>query len=101
MGIPDDVFLITDSTASVAISQAAVMPLFALAALLCPEKVEGTIFALFTATMNFGTLAGSQIGALMTYMFGVDAHNFRLMWVLALIVALLQLYPLAFLWLLP
>ena len=38
------------------------MPLFALAALLCPAKVEGTIFALFTATMNFGSLFGSESG---------------------------------------
>ena len=37
----------------------------------------------------------------MTLLFGVDSHNFRLMWVLALVVSLLQLYPLFFLWLLP
>eukprot|EP00658_Telonema_sp_P-2_P040898 TRINITY_DN29249_c0_g1_i1.p1 TRINITY_DN29249_c0_g1~~TRINITY_DN29249_c0_g1_i1.p1 ORF type:complete len:484 (+),score=114.78 TRINITY_DN29249_c0_g1_i1:194-1645(+) len=101
MGIPDDVFLITDSTTSVVISQAAVMPLFALAALLCPEKVEGTIFALFTATMNFGSLIGAELGALLTYLFGVEAHNFTYMWQLVLLASLMQLIPLAFLWLLP
>lgn len=101
MGIPDDVFLVTDSTTSVVISQAAVMPLFALAALLCPAKVEGTIFALFTATMNFGSLFGSESGALLTWAFGVDAHNFEYMWQLVLLVSLMQLIPLAFLWLLP
>jgi len=101
LGIPDDVFLVTDSTTSVVISQAAVMPLFALAALLCPAKVEGTIFALFTATMNFGSLVGTQLGALLTLAFGVDAHNFTYMWQLVLLVSLMQLIPLGFMWLLP
>jgi len=101
MGIPDVPFLLTDSTISVIVSQFCSMPLLALVAVLCPAGVEGTVFSVFTAVMNFGSLVGMQIGAALTLAFGVTAHDFTLMWALALTTSLCQLYPLVFLWLIP
>lgn len=77
------------------------MPVLVLAAQLCPEGVEATLFASLMSVMNAASALGEALGAGLTAMLGVTADNFHnLIW-LVLTCNLLALLPLAFIGLIP
>ena len=52
------------------------MPILVLAARLCPEGVEATLFATLMSILNAGAFTGSALGAALTSWLGVTSTNF-------------------------
>lgn len=81
--------------------QASFMPVLVLAARLCPEGVEATLFATLMSISNGGGLAGGLLGAGLTQIFGVTKDNFDHLATLIIVCNLSSLLPLPLLRLLP
>lgn len=71
VGIPDIVMLISDDMFATIMSRFFVMPMFILAAKVCPDNVEGTLFALLMALSNLGGDVSDFFGVWMIEAFGV------------------------------
>jgi hypothetical protein len=77
------------------------MPVLVLAARLCPEGIEATLFALLMSVMNVAGLCSYQLGAGLTHFLGVTDVDFTNLWLLVLITNLSNLIPLPLLGWLP
>eukprot|EP00930_Biecheleria_cincta_P030278 TRINITY_DN20973_c0_g1_i1.p1 TRINITY_DN20973_c0_g1~~TRINITY_DN20973_c0_g1_i1.p1 ORF type:complete len:613 (+),score=90.99 TRINITY_DN20973_c0_g1_i1:79-1839(+) len=71
VGIPDVVMLISDDMFGTIMGRFFVMPMFILAAKVCPDSVEGTLFALLMALSNLGGEVADFFGVWMIEAFGV------------------------------
>jgi len=76
IGIPDIVMLIGDDAFTVTMRRFFVMPMFVLAAKVCPENVEATLFAMLMALSNFGSTVSEFLGVSLLEVFGVVDGNF-------------------------
>ena len=56
-------------------SQVSFMPILVLAARLCPEGVEATLFATLMSVLNGGASLGSALGAGLTASLGVTSEK--------------------------
>jgi folate/biopterin transporter len=101
LGIPDRVFVLGDSVVLTALAQLSFMPILVLAARLCPEGVEASLFATLMSVLNGGAFVGSALGGAMTAGLGVTADEFGGLPALVLACNLLTLLPAPFLRLLP
>lgn len=77
------------------------MPVLVLAAKLCPEGMEATLFATLMSISNGGSVLGGLIGAGLTQMFGVTKDSFDNLSTLIILCNLSSLLPLPLLRLLP
>lgn len=101
LGIDDRWFSMGDSLILTVAGRIAYMPVLVLAARLCPEGIEATLFALLMSVMNIAALCSYQLGAGLTYFLGVTDINFMNLWLLVLITNLSNLLPLPLLGWLP
>lgn len=101
LGIDDHWFSLGDSLILTVIGQVAFMPVLVLAARLCPEGVEATLFALLMSIWNLAGLLSHEMGAILTHWLGVTETNFENLWLLVVITNLTTLLPLPFLGWLP
>lgn len=101
LGIDDRWFSLGDSLILTVAGRIAFMPTLVLAARLCPEGVEATLFALLMSVFNLAGLCSQQLGAGLTYLLGVTESDFHNLWLLVLIANLTNLLPLPFLRWLP
>ena len=62
IGLSDQLFVLGDAAILQAIGQVAFMPLLVLAARMCPEGVEATLFALLMSILNSGGLVSGLLG---------------------------------------
>ena len=99
-GISDKVFALSDSVVLTALGQLSFMPTLVLAARLCPEGVEATLFAALMSVFNAAGVASSAGGAALTEAFGVRDGNFDNLPALIVVCNLLSLAALPFLGLL-
>lgn len=81
--------------------QASFMPVLVLAARLCPEGMEATLFATLMSVSNGGSVLGGLIGAGLTQLFGITKDSFDNLTVLIALCNLSSLLPLPLLGLLP
>ncbi|KAL5782640.1 hypothetical protein ACOSP7_007669 [Xanthoceras sorbifolium] len=100
-GISDEWFAIGDSLILTVLGQASFMPVLVLAARLCPEGMEATLFATLMSISNGGSVLGGLIGAGLTQLFGVTKDRFDNLAVLIILCNLSSLLPLPLLFLLP
>ncbi|NUN66250.1 folate/biopterin family MFS transporter [Pseudanabaena biceps] len=101
LGIDDRWFSLGDSLILTVAGRIAFMPVLVLAARLCPEGIEATLFALLMSVLNISALCSFQLGAGLTYLLGVTESNFDNLWLLVLIANVTSLLPLPFLKWLP
>jgi folate/biopterin transporter len=101
LGIDDHWFSLGDSLILSVMGRIAFMPIMVLAARLCPEGVEATLFALLMSINNVGGLLSHELGALLTQWLGVTGMNFDNLWLLLVITNISNLLPLPFLGWLP
>lgn len=99
-GVSDQWFALCDSALLTVLGQVAFMPTLVLAARICPEGVEATLFAALMSVFNAAGVAGGALGAGLTSALGVDATHFENLGLLVTICNLSQLVPLPFLYLL-
>lgn len=76
------------------------MPVLVLAARLCPEGVEATLFATLMSISNAGSVLGGLMGAGLTQFLGVTKDNFDNLTFLIILCNLSSLLPLPLLGLL-
>ncbi|KAE8077061.1 hypothetical protein FH972_015666 [Carpinus fangiana] len=100
-GISDEWFAIGDSLILTVLGQASFMPVLVLAARLCPEGMEATLFATLMSISNGGSVVGGLIGAGLTQLFGVTKDSFDNLVYLIILCNLSSLLPLPLLGLLP
>ncbi|KAF3457121.1 hypothetical protein FNV43_RR01778 [Rhamnella rubrinervis] len=100
-GISDEWFAIGDSLILTVLSQASFMPVLVLAARLCPEGMEATLFATLMSISNGGSVLGGLIGAGLTQLFGITKDSFDNLTFLIILCNISSLLPLPLLGLLP
>ncbi|MEW5305879.1 MAG: hypothetical protein WDW36_008394 [Sanguina aurantia] len=100
-GLSDQLFVLGDSVVLTVLGELSFMPILVLAARLCPEGVEATLFATLMSLLNAGGFAGSFFGAGLTSAYGVTATNFDSLLPLVLTCTLCTAIPAVFLRLLP
>lgn len=100
-GMPDFTFAMGDEFI-IDVTQALLsMPILILLATLCPEGVEGSVYALVTsAQMAGGTVGGAASGCLIGY-FGITLTDYSNFWQLIILCAFLRLLVMPLLPLLP
>jgi hypothetical protein len=76
LGIPDLFFMIGDDTFSAIMGRFFSMPMMVLAAKVCPDNIEATLFALLMALSNLGYAVSSFFGVTLCEVFGVVGDNF-------------------------
>lgn len=101
LGIDDRWFSLGDNLILTIAGRIAFMPVLVLAARLCPEGIEATLFALLMSVLNISALCSFQLGAGLTHLLGVTESNFDNLWILVLIANISSLLPLPFLKWLP
>jgi folate/biopterin transporter len=101
LGIDDHWFSIGDSIILTVMGQVSFMPVLVLAARLCPEGIEASLFALLMSIFNLAGLLSNELGAVLTHWLGVTETNFEQLWLLVLIANLSSLLPLMFIKWLP
>mmetsp|Transcript_120684 Transcript_120684/g.303504 ORF Transcript_120684/g.303504 Transcript_120684/m.303504 type:complete len:639 (-) Transcript_120684:232-2148(-) len=74
LGIPDALFIIGDDAFTVVMSRFFSMPLFVLAAKVCPDSLEATLFAMLMSLSNFGSTISEFAGVTLCEAFGVDKN---------------------------
>ena len=94
LGIDDRWFSLGDSLILTVAGRIAFMPVLVLAARLCPEGIEATLFALLMSVLNISALCSFQLGAGLTHLLGVTESNFDNLWILVLIANITSLLPL-------
>lgn len=93
IGIPDEVMILGDSALSPMARRFYIMPLFILAAKVCPEGAEATVFSLLTALSNFGSSISVYSGSLVLYYFDVKDGNYQNLVTVILIKCCCRLLP--------
>ena len=96
LGIPDQLFSLTDSVVLTVLGQVAFMPTLVLASSLCPPGVEGTLFATLMSIYNASGTLSSELGAGLTSILGITDTKFDQLPLLLLICSLSSLLPLPF-----
>ncbi|KAH9618773.1 hypothetical protein KSS87_008060 [Heliosperma pusillum] len=94
LGISDEWFAIGDSLILTVLAQISFMPILVLAAKLCPEGVEATLFATLMSISNAGSVLGGLFGAGLTQVFGVTRDRFDNLAALIILCNLSSLLPL-------
>nr|XP_043613546.1 folate-biopterin transporter 1, chloroplastic [Erigeron canadensis] len=100
-GISDEWFAIGDSLIITVLGQASFMPVLVLAARLCPEGMEATLFATLMSVSNGGSVLGGLFGAGLTQVMGITKDKFDNLALLIIVCNLSSLLPLPLLHLLP
>lgn len=77
------------------------MPILVLAATLCPDGVEASLFALLMSILNAGSFTGQALGGGLTQALGITSTEFANLPLLVTICVVSTLLPLPFLRLLP
>ncbi|WIA35154.1 hypothetical protein OEZ86_003626 [Tetradesmus obliquus] len=101
LGLSDELFVLGDSVILTVLGQVSFMPILVLAARLCPEGVEATLFATLMSILNAGGFTGSALGASLTSLLGVTSSDFSNLFLLLVLCNASTLLPAPFLWLLP
>ncbi len=100
-GIPDLAFALGDDAIMDVTNSLLKMPILILIASICPTGVESSVYALVTSIQVAGGTVGGTISATLIEAFGITLTNFRRLWELILLCALLKLVALPLIPMLP
>lgn len=93
-GIPDKWFVLGEGAITGVVSWAISMPIFVLAARVCPKGLEATMYSMILGCNTLGWCIGTQLGSLLTWQLGITEHNLDHFWILVLVCHLSSLLPL-------
>lgn len=82
IGLSDKFFCLSSSAVQNFIAEINFLPLLTLCCLYCPENLEGTTYAVFTALFNLANYLSTLFGSILVYFFGVSYLDFSKLWVL-------------------
>ena len=72
------------------------MPVLIMCSKLCPDQVEGSVYALTCVVNNIGNQIAMNFSSLLTTEFGITLENYDNLWQLHLVVVLFMFIPLIF-----
>ncbi|MCA9370643.1 MAG: folate/biopterin family MFS transporter [Candidatus Peregrinibacteria bacterium] len=85
LGVSPQLFSMADTFISAPLSEIAFLPLLVLAARLCPEGIEATMFAILASVMNIGLAVSDMGGAYLLNYFDVHQGNYmhldKVLWI--------------------
>ena len=84
MGIPDQLFVLGSDIVEDIVESLAFLPLVVLVARLCPEGIEGSIYASIISFSNMGGIVSRLLGSAVAKLFGVSMINFSMLWAVSL-----------------
>jgi len=96
LGMSDKMFCLTGNLLIQVFAELNIIPILVLACRLCPKNVEGTMYALLMAILNFGSMISNEWGAINTWLLGITETDFANLWILILIASLTTILPLPF-----
>ncbi|EFJ45107.1 hypothetical protein VOLCADRAFT_64019 [Volvox carteri f. nagariensis] len=100
-GLSDQIFVLGDSMVLTVLGQISFMPILVLAARMCPQGVEATLFATLMSVLNCGSITGGALGAGLTKLYGVTSEDYSNLFKLVATCVALTMAPAPFLSLLP
>ncbi|GIL81037.1 hypothetical protein Vretimale_9260 [Volvox reticuliferus] len=100
-GLSDQLFVLGDSMVLTVLGQISFMPILVLAARMCPQGVEATLFATLMSVLNCGSMTGGALGAGLTKLYGVTSEDYTNLFKLVATCVALTMAPAPFLSLLP
>jgi len=101
LGISDKLFALGDYSMIMVVAEVMMTPMLALAAKVCPEGVEATLYATLYSVLNASQAVSQGLGAALTAAYGVTESDFSHMFALTLTCSLWMLAPLPLLALVP
>ena len=101
LGISNEWFCVADEIVLTVLGRVSFMPVLVLAARVCPEGVEATLFATLMSILNGGSVTGSFVGSVLTKGMGVTSTDFTNLAPLVAVCAFGTLLPLPLLRLVP
>ena len=101
IGLGDKLFVVGDEVILSVLGEIAFLPSLVLAAKVCPEGVEASLFAAMMSVFNGGMVISQIAGSVLTDKLGVTKTDFSNLWLLVLICNISSLLPLPFLFLVP
>ncbi|GLI60781.1 hypothetical protein VaNZ11_003013 [Volvox africanus] len=100
-GLSDQLFVLGDSMVLTVLGQISFMPILVLAARMCPQGMEATLFATLMSVLNCGSMTGGALGAGLTKLYGVTSEDYTNLFKLVATCVALTMAPAPFLSLLP
>ncbi|KAK9814565.1 hypothetical protein WJX72_007902 [[Myrmecia] bisecta] len=101
LGLSDELFCLADSAVLAAMVRVALMPVFVIAARVCPKGIEACFYSFLMSISNAGNGLASALGSGLMWALGVTATNFDNLPLLVLICTVLGMLPLFALFLVP
>lgn len=101
LGIPDPAFVLTDRALLAALHELGHMPLLVLAARICPEGIEATMFAAVMSVSNLAGLVSSLLNAACVRALGITSRDFWGLPALVVLCSLMHALPVPLLRLVP
>lgn len=95
LGISNMVLAMVDSIILSLLGQCILLPAVVLAAKICPQGVEGSLYATLMSITNLAGVLSSEWGSLFANMYGVDKNNFGNFWKLICLCNMIDLVPIA------
>lgn len=95
IGISNMVLAMGDSIILSLLGQFLLLPSVVLAAKICPDGVEGSLYATLMSISNFAGVISSEWGSMLSNMYGVNRNHFDNFWKLIVLCNLIDLIPIA------
>lgn len=96
IGIPDQVFILGDSTIGPVVKRLYLMPMYVMASKLCPDGAEATLFSIMMSLSNFGYDVGTVFGSILLSVFYVSQDDWSGFPYVLAIKSVLRLAPIFF-----
>lgn len=95
IGISNMVLAMGDSIILSLLGQFILLPSVVLAAKICPDGVEGSLYATLMSISNFAGVISSEWGSVFANMYGVNRNHFGNFWKLIVLCNFIDLFPIA------
>ena len=95
IGISNMVLAMGDSIILSLLGQFILLPSVVLAAKICPDGVEGSLYATLMSISNLAGVISSEWGSVFANMYGVNKNHFDNFWRLIVLCNLIDLFPIA------
>lgn len=97
IGISDYVLSLFSSATTNLLAELVMMPILSLACILCPKKLEATVYSVFMSAINFGAILSYLEASVLTSIFDITSTNFKKLPLLITIANITGITPLIFL----
>lgn len=95
LGVSNMVLAMGDSIILSLLGQFILLPSVVLAAKICPDGVEGSLYATLMSISNLAGVVSSEWGSMFANMYGVNKNHFENFWKLIVLCNMIDLFPIA------